>query len=47
VHVLIFIAIAYLVIHVLSYKHGRRRSMGFWYSMRGPFRTRWTVSKRL
>jgi hypothetical protein len=45
-HVLVFTAIVYVLIHVACHRHGRRAGFGFWYSVRGPWRTRWTMTKR-
>lgn len=35
--ILIFIVLIYLVIHVLCYRHHRRRGLSAWISFRGPF----------
>lgn len=42
--VIVVVALLYAVFH---HKHYRRDGFGVWYSLRGPWHTRVTVSKRL
>jgi hypothetical protein len=44
--VIILLVIAYLLFHRHHYRRNRRAGFGVWYSLRGPFHTRWTISKR-
>jgi hypothetical protein len=44
--VLILLALAGLAHHGRHYRRNRRSGFGIWYSMRGPFGTRETISKR-
>jgi hypothetical protein len=43
--VIIAIAVIYLVVHVLFFRHHRRHGLSLWVSFRGPWHTR--ISKRL
>ena len=43
---IIILVIAYLLLHRQQYRRHRRAGFGVWYSLRGPFHTRWTVSRR-
>lgn len=40
------VIVAYLLFHHHQYRRHRRAGFGVWYSLRGPFHTRWTVSRR-
>jgi hypothetical protein len=44
---ILLLVLAYLVLHHHHYRRHRRAGAGFWYSLRGPWGTRWTVTKRL
>ena len=44
---LIIAALAYLAFHHHHYRRNRRARCGIWYSLRGPWGTRVSVSKRL
>jgi hypothetical protein len=43
---IVFVA-AYLLRHHRHYRRHRRNGFGVWYSLRGPWGTRVSVSKRL
>lgn len=45
--VIIIAAVAYLLFHHRSYRRHRRAGFGVWYSLRGPWHTRVSISKRL
>ena len=45
--VLIALAVVYLAFHHHHYRKHRRARCGIWYSLRGPWGTRVSVSKRL
>lgn len=44
--VLVIVVIAYALFHGHHYRRNRRRGFGIWYSFRGPFGTRETISRR-
>lgn len=43
----VIFVIVYLVLHYHHYRRRRRNGFGVWYSLRGPWGTRVSVSKRL
>ena len=45
--VIIVVLTAILLHHGHHYRRNRRSGFGVWYSLRGPWHTRVTVSKRL
>lgn len=44
--IVIGLVVLYALFHGHHYRKRRRSGFGFWYSMRGPFGTRETISKR-
>jgi hypothetical protein len=45
-HILAAIVLGYFVVHVLLFRHHRRRGFGVFYSLRGPFHTWIRITKR-
>lgn len=43
----VLVVLAYLLHHHKHYRRHRRARCGIWYSLRGPWGTRVSVSKRL
>jgi hypothetical protein len=44
--IVIGLVVLYLLFHGHHYRKRRRHGFGFWYSLRGPFGSRVTFSKR-
>ena len=47
VKVIAILIVLYLLFHHHHYRRHRRARCGIWYSLRGPWRTRVSVTKRL